>query len=229
MRANDRGSGPEGIRTSETDQGSPGNVICSPPTPTKGVRIDPPGRPGTYAREGAMAWYDRWPDEPRRSPGWERAEDDRSWGPQGFPRRPPRWWGDPFDPRYSGFELPARYDRERYDRERYDRGRALRDPWAEGRLSHVEGYHRMLSDDELRHLVRRRLFEDTSLSADGIRVNVRRGIVTLSGEVGDYLEARYAWDDAWETEGIQGVISNLRVGPARGETGELPEDRLGER
>jgi osmotically-inducible protein OsmY len=37
------------------------------------------------------------------------------------------------------------------------------------------------------------------------------GVVTLSGEVDDFLEARYAWDDAWEAEGVRGVINNLTV------------------
>jgi len=35
--------------------------------------------------------------------------------------------------------------------------------------------------------------------------------VTLTGDVGDFMEARYAWDDAWESPGVRGVINNLTV------------------
>jgi osmotically-inducible protein OsmY len=36
-------------------------------------------------------------------------------------------------------------------------------------------------------------------------------VVTLTGEVDDFLKARYAWDDAWEAEGVRGVVNNLTV------------------
>ena len=36
-------------------------------------------------------------------------------------------------------------------------------------------------------------------------------MVTLKGEVDDYLEARYAWDDAWEAAGVRGVLNQLTV------------------
>ena len=42
-------------------------------------------------------------------------------------------------------------------------------------------------------------------------VEVEDGVVTLRGEVDDFMEARYAWDDAWETEGVRGVINHLTV------------------
>jgi hypothetical protein len=160
-----------------------------------------------------MARYDWWADEPRRyADDWYRGGPNRPGGQRPFPWRPPHWWGDPFDPRYAGFELPSRYDRDRNH------------PWPEPQPSRYSNYGRRLNDDELRSLVRRRLFEDTSLPADRIRVEVRDGIVTLSGEVDDYLEARYAWDDAWETEGVEGVVSRLTV---RGESAE--SEQAGER
>ena len=43
------------------------------------------------------------------------------------------------------------------------------------------------------------------------KVAVDDQVVTLTGEVGDYLEDRYAWDDAWDTTGVRGVINNLTV------------------
>jgi hypothetical protein len=72
-----------------------------------------------------------------------------------------------------------------------------------------------LDDREVRDAVRRRLYEDVWLGIDGIDVQVEDGIVTLRGEVDDWMEARYAWDDAWETEGVRGVVNRLSVRPER--------------
>lgn len=68
-----------------------------------------------------------------------------------------------------------------------------------------------LGDREILAAVRRRLYEDVWLDVDRIDVEVEDGVVTLSGEVDDYMEARYAWDDAWETEGVRGVLNQLAV------------------
>lgn len=68
-----------------------------------------------------------------------------------------------------------------------------------------------LSDDEVLHSVRTRLLQDRWLDADRINVEVEDGVVTLTGEVGDFMEARYAWDDAWETPGVHGVLNSLTV------------------
>lgn len=66
-------------------------------------------------------------------------------------------------------------------------------------------------DEELRAAVRRAFHEDRSLDAGAIGIEVEDGVVTLSGEVADHLEVRYAWDDAWETEGVRGVVSRIEV------------------
>ncbi|HEX8695172.1 MAG TPA: BON domain-containing protein [Longimicrobium sp.] len=68
-----------------------------------------------------------------------------------------------------------------------------------------------LSDDDIRELVRRRMRGDAWLDPARIHVEVEDGVVTLTGEVDDFLEARYAWDDAWETAGVRGVVNNLTV------------------
>jgi hypothetical protein len=68
-----------------------------------------------------------------------------------------------------------------------------------------------LSDDDILSAVRRRLYEDVWVDIDRIDVEVEDGVVTLRGEVDDFMEARYAWDDAWETEGVRGVINHLVV------------------
>lgn len=67
------------------------------------------------------------------------------------------------------------------------------------------------SDEDVREAVRENLFQDTWVDPRGIRVEVSDGVVTLEGEVRDFMEARYAWDDAWESDGVRGVINNLTV------------------
>jgi hypothetical protein len=66
-------------------------------------------------------------------------------------------------------------------------------------------------DSDVARAVRASLFQDTWLDAERIEVEVEAGIVRLSGEVDDFLEARYAWDDAWETDGVRGVINHITV------------------
>ena len=68
-----------------------------------------------------------------------------------------------------------------------------------------------LSDGEILDAVRRRLYQDVWLDLDRIDVEVEDGVVTLRGEVDDFLEVRYAWDDAWETQGVRGVVTQLTV------------------
>ncbi|HYR10376.1 MAG TPA: BON domain-containing protein [Longimicrobium sp.] len=68
-----------------------------------------------------------------------------------------------------------------------------------------------LEDEDILDAVRRRLYEDVWVDIDRVDVEVEDGVVTLRGEVDDFLEARYAWDDAWETPGVRGVINHLTV------------------
>lgn len=68
-----------------------------------------------------------------------------------------------------------------------------------------------LGDDQILDAVRRRLYEDVWLDVDRLDVEVEDGVVTLRGEVDDFLEVRYAWDDAWETQGVRGVVTQLTV------------------
>lgn len=68
-----------------------------------------------------------------------------------------------------------------------------------------------LNDDEILQEVRQSLYADSWIDADELEVEVNDGVVTLRGEVDDYLEARYAWDDAWDAGGVRGVINQLTV------------------
>ena len=86
--------------------------------------------------------------------------------------------------------------------------RDMGDRWAERGYSAVYGE---VDDDEIRSNVEQNLMQDGWVDAASIQVEVRDQVVTLSGDVGDYLEARYVWDDAWEAMGVRGVINNLTV------------------
>ena len=89
-----------------------------------------------------------------------------------------------------------------------------------------------MGDAQVLDGVRRRLYEDVWLDVDRIDVAVEDGVVTLTGEVDDFLEARYAWDDAWETRGVRGVVNQLVVRTDRphDQHGDaLPQDAQGTR
>ena len=81
-------------------------------------------------------------------------------------------------------------------------------------------YHQRLRsrgrpDDEVRKDVEDALFYDTWVDAEAITVEVKEGVVTLTGELPDYQEVRYATDDAWDVEGVRGVHCQLRVNGSR--------------
>lgn len=123
----------------------------------------------------------------------------------GYPRRGGGGWGG-YAAEYAErpFLPPETYRRHpELDREPGPRG----DRWG----YEMDDLGAELGDREILAMVRRRLFEDVWLDVDAIDVEVEDGIVTLSGEVDDYMEARYAWDDAWETEGVRGVVNHLAV------------------
>ncbi|MBV9772807.1 MAG: BON domain-containing protein [Gemmatimonadetes bacterium] len=134
--------------------------------------------------------------------GYSRGYDRRPMGRQ--VERVVRYGGDfarePFMPeaaylRHPEYETPATYHQQRWEQPgRYE----------------ISGQEQM-GDEEIQQEVRQRLYQDTWLQGDDIEVEVSDGVVTLRGEVGDFLEARYAWDDAWESEGVRGVINNLTV------------------
>jgi hypothetical protein len=86
------------------------------------------------------------------------------------------------------------------------------DPWGERSPAHA-GYGPP-PDEALVRAVRERIHGDSWLDPERIEVQVSNGVVTLSGEVNDFMEARYAWDDAWETDGVRGVINHLAVDPS---------------
>lgn len=160
-----------------------------PPPPPQGPRGFGPGGP-------------RRPGIPREDfrphPGWgghvdrERMPDD-SWTMQGDEDV-----GVDFDDALDGGAIygPARYGLGPY---------------------HHRLRKRQRPDAELKSGVEEALFYDTWVDAEAITVEVADGVVTLTGELPDYEEIRYATDDAWDVEGVRGVRTRLRI---RGEGGE---------
>lgn len=86
-----------------------------------------------------------------------------------------------------------------------------------------------LDDNEIREAVLENLFQDSWVDPQRIDVEVEDGVVTLSGEVSDFMEARYAWDDAWESAGVRGVVNHLTVRADQPQEGmDLPQTSGGE-
>lgn len=196
--------------------------------------------PAGYDEPGAGGYgdmqYGRW-DQPRRDYGGERGVYGGAYpGFGGYPGAPRS--GDYYG---GGGYGPGRPSRERgYDRgwggfarepflpeEAYRRHPELSErPHARRWEEHVHQIGDDLSDDEIHEAVIQRMYDDPWLDVRTIDVDVDDGIVTLTGEVGDFLEARYAWDDAWEAEGVRGVVNHLTVRtdlpqPAREVHGDL--------
>jgi hypothetical protein len=158
-------------------------------------RRSPPRRGAAIATpsgEAPMARYDRY--LPPR--GGEYAGDFRprtgmgggggEWGRGTLPEPRDAWDG----PVYG----PARYGLGPY----HERLRRRRRP-----------------DAELKAEVEEALFLDTWVDADAITVEVEDGVVTLSGELPDFEEVRFATDDAWDVVGVRGVRQELTVDPSR--------------
>lgn len=97
-------------------------------------------------------------------------------------------------------------------------------------VDHLDREELTMDDGEIREAVLENLFQDSWIDPDRIDVDVQDGVVTLTGEVRDFMEARYAWDDAWETAGVRGVINNLTVrADIPSERMEMPQTASGER
>jgi hypothetical protein len=160
-----------------------------------------------------------WGGGPRgggRGGGWNEA----GWGGGGRAggrggERAGGWGGRGYDSAYA--DEPFMPDEAYLRHPEYDRPqRHLADRWP-GSAAGGQGGYELVDDEEIRQAVRQNLFQDNWVDAERLEVEVEDGVVTLSGEVDDFLEARYAWDDAWETSGVRGVVNHIHVrveGPA---------------
>ena len=70
-----------------------------------------------------------------------------------------------------------------------------------------------LTDDKIASEVRHALDHDSRLRPEGISVQVQRGVVTLTGTVGRYVDKMVAAEDAWRTKGVAEVRNGLQVKP----------------
>jgi len=161
----------------------------------------------------------RWPAEPYA----RRQRQPREYGAQrGYEQRGPGYPGgyragpEPYT-RYgrggpSSGEVGT-YDYDFPGPERVPYGRSAVDRWPDTGhdLDHPLPGEAEMSDAEIRQAVLENLFDDTWIDPQRIDVSVDDGVVTLRGEVADFMEARYAWDDAWETAGVRGVVNHLTV------------------
>ncbi|MDI7274778.1 MAG: BON domain-containing protein [Anaerolineae bacterium] len=67
------------------------------------------------------------------------------------------------------------------------------------------------SDEDIRREIELTLVWDTWVNSDEVRVEVRDGVATLSGEVDSITAKRSAGDDAWDTVGVMDVVNNIAV------------------
>lgn len=161
--------------------------------------------PADVPRRRAGRGYDR----PTFGTGFDRAFDDP--GEAGGYGRPRRY----SEPEVLGWHEGRRGGPRSAagDAHRHRLRRAEMAPgWGPADRGAMRGEHDAdASDADVRRAVRESLHRDRYVDADALDVEVRAGVVTLRGEVDDFLTARYAWDDAWETEGVRGVVNQIAV------------------
>jgi osmotically-inducible protein OsmY len=157
---------------------------------------------------------------PRResSRGYERrifgSRYDRGFGGEGDEggyRRPREYPGPSMRERHEGRAGQARYVPEHPRGRPPERGASPVHARSGAPFTMRGGRTDGQSDATLRQAVRESLHRDRFVDADALDVEVSDGVVTLRGEVDDFLTARYAWDDAWETEGVHGVVNLITV------------------
>jgi hypothetical protein len=147
----------------------------------------------------------------QRGGGERGGRGQRGFGGQGGPRGQGGFggWSGGYDSAYA--REPFMPEQAYLEHPEYDRPqRHMRDRWP-SEAAGSQGGHELTDDEDLVQAVRQNLFQDNWVDAERIEVSVEDGIVTLKGEVSDFLEARYAWDDAWETAGVRGVVNHIQV------------------
>lgn len=154
------------------------------------------GTGGGYGGSGGYgAEYDRSGGYGRgQDAGWNTGWDRGRGGGMGYDRAYAR---DTFIPEQAYRRHPELDRPQRHASDRWPGGRG--------------GMDREIDDQEIMQSVRQNLHQDGYIDANRIQVAVTGQVVTLTGEVNDYLEARYAWDDAWDTAGVRGVVNQLTV------------------
>ncbi|MHB0868326.1 MAG: BON domain-containing protein [Chloroflexota bacterium] len=70
-----------------------------------------------------------------------------------------------------------------------------------------------LSDQRIASEIREAVDHDSRLQPEGIEIQVQRGVVTLEGTVGRYVDKMVAAEDAWRVKGVTEVRNGLQVKP----------------
>jgi len=70
-----------------------------------------------------------------------------------------------------------------------------------------------INDRTIKRDVETALFYDSWVNSSQVKVDVKGGIVTLTGTVGSSFEKRAAGDDAWAVPGVRDVRNNLQIRP----------------
>lgn len=70
-----------------------------------------------------------------------------------------------------------------------------------------------LSDQRIASEIREAVDHDSRLQPEGIEIQVQRGVVTLKGTVGRYVDKMVAAEDAWRIKGVTEVRNELQVKP----------------
>ena len=68
-----------------------------------------------------------------------------------------------------------------------------------------------ISDSTIKRDVETALFYDSWVNSSRIRVDVKDGVVTLTGTVSSPYEKRAAGDDAWAIPGVRDVQNRLQI------------------
>ena len=93
-------------------------------------------------------------------------------------------------------------------------------------LGMVSGCTRARNDAEIAAEVQHKIIADKSVPATrDIAVTASKGIVTLSGNVGDESERQAAASDAAQVEGVRTVVNNLQVSTELAQTAPAAEPR----
>ena len=70
------------------------------------------------------------------------------------------------------------------------------------------------TDGDIKSMVVDRLRDNACTADDEVRVDVKRNVVILTGDVSSTLAKRAAGDDAWDTPGVIDVSNQLAVAGA---------------
>jgi osmotically-inducible protein OsmY len=191
-------------------------------------------------RDDRSFWSDRDRHENRDR---DRQEGGRDWGGQGFSGREGGWGGYGSYDRERGMQDRDRgQDRDRNRERESSTGGTQSRPYGWGGSSSSpatsqdssrrgqfagrgpKGWQR--SDDRIREDINERLTDHPDIDASEIEVQVTRGEVTLTGEVGDRDTKRLAEDIAERVSGVRDVHNQVRVN--RGFWGAIKDAFTGE-